>query len=186
MSAIRALIRRNSNLAERAILRAAVPIAYAHWEGFVKVAATGYVEYVKGHRLPIAKLQTNFAALALRKTILDCGKRPSLHNSLFERLRGELRDIGDLPPDAVDAQDNLRADVFREIVALIGLNYARYATKDTFIDRRVCDIRNEIAHGGLRPVTSSEFDDIHDGVVELMDMFHDDVVNAAQAGTFRA
>lgn len=36
---------------ESTVLRGAVTLVYAHWEGFVKLAGLSYLEYVSGQRL---------------------------------------------------------------------------------------------------------------------------------------
>jgi hypothetical protein len=90
-----------------------------------------------------------------------------------------------LTPNVVPAVMHADPVCAREIVALLGLDYARYATKETFINRRLCDVRNEIAHGSLVETSEAEYEEVHDGVVWLMDLFRDDVINAASAELFR-
>lgn len=187
LAALHATVNRNQNVAHRSLIRAAITMTYAHWEGFIKVAAMSYVSYVDGQGISVHKLSANFAALALRTELIACGPpKPSVHTAFVVRLRDAAEETIPLAHEAVDTRDNLRAEVFREIVTLLGLAYDRYATKEHFIDRRVCDTRNQIAHGSLVDVEPAEYQEVHEGVLALMDMFHDDVLNAATTDAFRS
>ncbi|WRH67859.1 MAG: MAE_28990/MAE_18760 family HEPN-like nuclease [Planktothrix sp. GU0601_MAG3] len=48
------------------LLRSGITILYAHWEGFIKVAANSYLEFVAMQRLPYNQLSNNFIALAMK------------------------------------------------------------------------------------------------------------------------
>lgn len=52
------------------LLRSAVCLLYAHWEGFVRTAATAYVELVARRRLRIGELKYGFVALSLRAELV--------------------------------------------------------------------------------------------------------------------
>ena len=64
LTTLRFLVRRTRRHEVNALLRAAICMLYAHWEGFVKAAATGYVCYVNTRRLKYRELSPNFVALA--------------------------------------------------------------------------------------------------------------------------
>ena len=49
-----------------ALLRSGITMLYAHWEGFVKVAANSYLEFVAMQKLPYNQLANNFIALAMK------------------------------------------------------------------------------------------------------------------------
>ena len=50
---------------ERGVLtRAALCLLYAHWEGFVRVAATCYLDYIVRQGVHLGKITPNFVALA--------------------------------------------------------------------------------------------------------------------------
>ena len=57
------------------LLRAAVCVLYAHWEGFVKAAATSYASFVDAQGLRYRDLAPNFVALGLRAEIFGAVKQ---------------------------------------------------------------------------------------------------------------
>ena len=68
--------------------RCAIPILYAHWEGFVKFAADCYLDFVWYQSLPYDKLKSNFLALACRRQLRegDQSDRIATHLGVVEFL----------------------------------------------------------------------------------------------------
>src|SRR6266508_1948027 len=60
---------------QEALLRGAIPLLYAHWEGFVKFAGGAYLEYVAARRLRYEELSVSFVALGIRPRLLDAARR---------------------------------------------------------------------------------------------------------------
>ena len=56
---------------KNALLRSAVAMIYAHWEGFINLCATSYVQYVAMQRLKHDELAPNFLALAIRPILMN-------------------------------------------------------------------------------------------------------------------
>uniref|UniRef100_UPI0024BA338C MAE_28990/MAE_18760 family HEPN-like nuclease n=1 Tax=Mesonia mobilis TaxID=369791 RepID=UPI0024BA338C len=57
------------NPLQSAMIRATLPLLYAHWEGFVKVSLSYYLEYVSYKGLKHNELKTQFIALSLQNKI---------------------------------------------------------------------------------------------------------------------
>ena len=56
------------------IMRASLCLLYAHWEGFIKEAATRYVRFVAQQGLQFRDVTPNLVALGLRAEIQTAGK----------------------------------------------------------------------------------------------------------------
>ena len=82
-------------------------------------------------------------------------------------------------------RDNLNSEVLREILHLLDLDHQPYETKRVLLDQRLLRKRNEIAHGEHSSVNRTNYDELHAGVLNLLDRFRDDVENAAQLKHFR-
>ena len=75
------------------LMRAAICLLYAHWEGFVKTAATSYVSFIATRGLRYRDLTPNFVALGLRTEIREAGQsnRPMNHTAIVARLMSDLK-----------------------------------------------------------------------------------------------
>src|SRR6266436_545162 len=51
---------------QRSLLRASVPLLYAHWEGYIKRSSAVYLEFVAWQRLRNNELSAHFLALSAR------------------------------------------------------------------------------------------------------------------------
>jgi hypothetical protein len=187
LAALKGVIARNDGPTRRSLLRASVMMLYAHWEGFVKEAATSYLNYVSFQSVESRALADNIVAVTLRTELLACGvRRPSVHNLVVAALRNQAGGTANVPwSNVIDARDNLRSDVLREIAHVIGVDYSAYATREVFIDRSLCDLRNAIAHGKSNTITVEEFETLHAGVIGLLEQVRIDVSNAASRELFR-
>src|SRR5688500_9527583 len=132
------------------LLRAALPLLYAHWEGFIKVAANSYLEYVGRKGMPICDLSDPFAALALRRELneLEASTKSASRVRFMSFVRTRLHEPARLPyRKGVETRANLKAGVLRDIVETLGLDYSPFELKEKLIDRQLVDSRNSIAHG---------------------------------------
>lgn len=168
--------------------RANVCLLYAHWEGFVKHAATAYLEFIASQGLSYADLSIEVIALATRSKIISAepARRFAMHREVTHFLVEESHARADLPwRTAIATQGNLNWDVFAEIAATVGIDTAQYETKRVAIDEKLLAKRNRIAHGELEPVGDDDYEEIHDLVVDLLELVRTDIQNAAALKAYR-
>ncbi|PLS84135.1 MAG: hypothetical protein CYG60_19545 [Actinobacteria bacterium] len=173
---------------QEVLLRAGVCLMYAHWEGFVKDAATCYVNYVALKGLKYRDLSPSMVALGLRGKLRAAEEtnRVTVHTEVTNFLLSDMHENAKLPwADAVTTRDNLNSEVLREILHLLDLDHQPYETKRVLLDQRLLRKRNEIAHGEHSPVSRTDYDELHAEVLDLLDRFRDDVENAAQLKRFQ-
>lgn len=169
------------------LLRAAVCVLYAHWEGFVKAAATSYISFVATRGLRYCDMTPNFVALGLRQEILQAGrsKKPSVHTTLTAKLMLGLTERSDLDwESAVDTHSNLNAETLSEIFCLLGLDSRDYLLKRQLVDRRLIANRNLVAHGSRVEIEPDDYSVLHDEIIKLVQKFRTDVENAAATEDF--
>lgn len=130
-------------------LRSGICILYAHWEGFVKLASNSYLEFVRMQKLSYDQLASNFVALAMKEKLKETKdtNKPSLYIPICDFFLFELNQKSNLPKEAISTASNLSSEILKEIMSILGLNFADYSTKSKLIDEKLLKSRNEIAHG---------------------------------------
>ncbi len=173
----------------RALLRGAVALLYAHWEGFIKTAGEAYLEFVYYQRLRYNELSSPFLALAARQ-LLKAGSeatRIRAHIAVTDFFRKGLNERGIIPyKDAIATRANLSSSVLRDIMDTLGLDYGEFEAKEKLIDERLLAHRNDIAHGEYLLVTLDAYEQMSLQVVEMMESFSTQVANAAILRQYRS
>lgn len=163
------------------LLRSGITILYAHWEGFVKVAANSYVEFVAMQKLPYNQLANNFIALAM-KDQLDQAKeteKATIYNEVADFFMTKLSERSMIKYEFRITTSNLSSSVFKEIIFMLGLDYSFYESKEVLIDEKLLNRRNVIAHGNYLDIDDKDYDELHKKVIEMMDTLRNQIDNAA-------
>lgn len=185
----RGMIEEASGERREALLRGAVAVLYAHWEGSIKASARLYVDYVQQRGLALGELAVSFMAMAMRRQIHSLAEstKARIHSEIIGWLFAELPNRARLPKrGVVRAQSNLSVTVFQNLVTLVGLEYrAEYALSERPIIERVLQLRNGIAHGEWQRIDESEFNQLYHEIDKLMVLFCEDIETAAAGRRFR-
>ena len=170
-------------------LRAAICLLYAHWEGFVKAAAAGYISYVATRGLKYQDLAPNFVALGLWSDISEAGlsKSPTLRIALTTKLITGLAERANVNWDPmIYIGSNLNFKTLNGILCAMGVDNKEYLLKKPIIDQRLLANRNAIAHGDRRPeIEPDDYAGLNDDIVQLVERFRTDIENAAAMKSFR-
>lgn len=173
---------RKGDIRSRVVIRSAIALLYAHWEGFVKTTSSYYLEFVASHRLPYERLAPNFVALALKSKFQELGAsgKVSGANVLADFFCTKLSTQSNIPyRSGVDTKSNLSSKVLQDILLSLGISNESFETKMKFIDSNLLGPRNHIAHGEKLELTADEYFELHDEVIALLDSYRNEVENAA-------
>jgi hypothetical protein len=184
LSDLKALIeiRSFSPSKHRALLRSGVTILYAHWEGFVKKAASSYLEFVSVQRLPYKELSSNFIALAMKVRLNEAMEtnKATIFTGVAEFFLTELDQRSFIPyKDMIKTGSNLSSANFKEIICVLGLDYSAYETKQVLIDEKLLARRNGIAHGEYLLLDLSDYLELHSQVIGMMELLRNQIDNCA-------
>ncbi len=170
---------------ERVLLRAAIPLLYSHWEGFIKSSATAYLKFVSQQGILLKDLHHNFVALACRAEILAAAptKKVGIHMDIINFMVNNFNHAVPLNVEgAVDTESNLTSKVLKDIIQTVGFAYTpSWETKSLWIDQQLIKYRNEIAHGELSRVDVNTYDQLHTHVIDTLDEFKTEIENAVVA-----
>jgi MAE_28990/MAE_18760-like HEPN len=171
-----------SDQRHKVLLRSGVCILYSHWEGFVKLAANSYLEYVRLKKLTYKELSSNFLALAMKEKLKEAKEtnKPSLYIPVCDFFLSELNQRCILPKDAISTASNLSSEILKEITDILGIDFSLYSTKSVLIDTKLLKTRNEIAHGNNYLVfEKEEYIELHIEIIGMLDIFRNQIENAA-------
>lgn len=171
----------------RMILRAAVALLYAHWEGFVKHGCQHYLDYVARRKLRYAELHPDFVATAVRSLSVNAGTDAGTMTLLAQLVAGDGKQRARVPRDGVvETGSNLRYARLCQILKSLGLSADDFETLEQLIDHRLCDARNDIAHGKYVIPTSEAVLELHTVVVTMMETVHTRLLDAVFNQEYRS
>ena len=183
LSEVKSLIEAKNVSSQRhnALIRSGICILYAHWEGFVKLAANSYLEYVRNKKLCYSQLSSNFLALAMKEKLKEVKEtnKPSLYIPVCDFFLFQLDERCSLPKDAISTASNLSSEILKEITHTLGIDFSLYSTKSKLIDETLLKTRNEIAHGNYLMVDREEYIELHGAVMGMLEIFRNQIENAA-------
>ena len=191
LSIIKNLIESQSgNLSQKnALIRGGMTLLYAHWEGFVKSSSGAYLEFVSLQRLKYEELAINFIAYAMKSqlNIVSMSNKPSSHNSVAKFFVSDMSKRSSIPYKAgVNTKSNLSSDVLRDIVDMLGLDYAKFEAKEKLIDETLLKNRNSIAHGNYLNISRESYLELHNQVIAMMEIYRNNIDNNVTLKLYRA
>ena len=183
LTELRAMVNEtNGKIRSRVVIRSAIALLYAHWEGFVKKVSSYYLEYVASHRLPYRLLAGNFVALSLKSQFseLAASEKISGANKLAEFFCNSLDRQSSIPyKNTVNTKSNLSSKVLLDIISALGLDEREFTTRLVFIDTNLVNPRNYVAHGEALNMPIEEYLALHDGVIDLINIYRNEIENAS-------
>ena len=167
---------------ESTFIRSGLTILYAHWEGFVKNAATLYLEFICRQNLSYEDLIPNIVALAIRVR-LDQARETNkaiVHTDLAKFFMTELSEKCSISwKEAINTQSNLNSTVLHNIILALGLDYLPYQTKANLIDEALLASRNAIAHGQYLQIDYDGYVNLYHEMLNLIELLRNQIDNAA-------
>jgi hypothetical protein len=177
---LKAAVRATEHTSRRSLIRAGIPLLYAHWEGFVKTASEALLNYIYHRKLNYRQLRPCYIVLGAKRHLNNLASSGNILENVAAvefflnglDARAELQFEG-----SINTQANLSSAVFERIARSIGIDTSRYETKYKFIDSSLLQRRNQIAHGEYLDVDHNQFDELADMVINLINEYRIDIEN---------
>lgn len=170
----------SKNSLQSALIRAILPLLYAHWEGFVKVSLSYYLEFVSNKGLKNNELKTQFIALSLQKKIGDL-KENSVKNKtqIIDFIFSNSEKQSNIPTkNIINTKSNLKYDVLDEILFIMDLEDVYFDSQKDLINDLVNE-RNYIAHGEHKLIEYDTFLEFFNDTISLMEYLKTKIENSA-------
>ncbi|TQI71180.1 hypothetical protein JM79_2107 [Gramella sp. Hel_I_59] len=180
------IVERNKNALQiTPLVRGGIALGYAHWEGFIKNAASIFISYISTKKIPLKDLKTNFTALNYMRSL---NKQKSIEECI--ELIEKVIEESDKPckifdKDVIDTKSNLRFYVLKDILLSLGFEDDFFSSKENFLDKKLVDPRNDIAHGTYREVSYEDYKIVFDNILPLMEHFKTLVENATSTESYK-
>lgn len=160
------------------LIRAGIPLIYAHWEGFVKAGVEAVLCFVSLSGKTYDELAPCFAVYGVKEQLdhITESKKVRVRISAMKFVMSKLNEkVGFGWRDQITTRGNLKFDPFTDVAAAIGIDVSRFETRKPFIDRSLVYRRNAIAHGAQLDLNIAGFVDVADGVAKLLQWFKEDL-----------
>jgi hypothetical protein len=188
LTSIRLKVQERDGTHDEWIARGAVVFSYAHWEGFVKEASAKYLKLVNSRSLKVEVLQVALQAACLAshfKRAQGSEKVRYLATLLAEMDNRRCEIFSVTPNKVIDTESNLSSVVFQDLVLGLGLEYGDfYQTRQAFMDEKLLQGRNQVAHGELVTFDADGAMERIDGVLRLLDSYADQLIDAVRDERF--
>lgn len=192
---MKAMIYQSRNSNNSILIRSAILLLYAHWEGYIKKVCESFFYYLnfKGHKYE--ELKPNFIALGIAEMFnghFPQKKFTSYSKSVSFVLNVSKQKKFKIDVDSrVDTKSNLNTDVLLELLNMIGINADHFENNKHHIDNRLLKLRNAIAHGERTEnnpelqINIEEFNDLNQRINALIDHFESLVINHLELESYK-
>lgn len=190
--ALKSNIQSSGSFAKETALRSGIALLYAHWEGGVKNIAYYYLVFVSYQKIPYSRLKNNFLAITIMQKLAQFEEtnKTTLQTMIINSIFKTYSETSQIPTEKIiSTNSNLNSVVFQEIMCTIGLKTDYYEQSYKMIDEVLLNMRNNIAHGErLENISLDEkrYNEIHKIILELIDHFAVQVMNAARLKVYLA
>jgi len=181
IASLKIVVRVSDSMTKTTAVRAAIPLLYGHWEGFIKNASTYYLEFINSQSLRYCDLKTCFIVFGVKKRLHELidSKNSEVSIAALQFLRDEMEEKIKLKIDsAIRTEFNLSSKVFRNIATSIGLDTSKFEARFNLIDESLLNRRNHIAHGEYLDIDGDDFRGLADEIIILLRAFKTDIENA--------
>lgn len=185
---------------KKTMLRAAVLMLYAHFEGFSKEAVKLFIKHLNSQNIPVNNMQHHLQTLFYTKKILliKNSTRKQTYNELIEDVLLRNEDsfyVNHDAKDIISTESNLKFEVLKDLLFIIGIQTEQFQlisdrennsihTKREFIDREILGVRNSIAHGEGTMVTPEQFEEIKSFVVDYIDSLKEFIMQTSERRSY--
>lgn len=173
---------KKSVLNKDTLIRASVPILYAHWEAFVKNSSTFYLEFINTQCHTYKELKPCFIVFGVKRKVdeLTNSKKSKSNIEIIKFLSSELHETAKLKTkSAIRTDSNLSSSVFENIAFSVDIDTKKYESKYNLIDKQLLDKRNNIAHGKFLTLDETTFNSLIQEILALLRQYKEDIEYAA-------
>jgi hypothetical protein len=188
ISDLRSAVRRIDEAFKHSLLRASVPLVYAHWEGHVAVVSRSYVDFLATRRPRYSTLKPSFRLNEFFGPLERLGQSQMSYRQKIEFIETILqsgdRQFRRIEEKVISGRGNLNSEVLKELCAYFSIDHTLFEDDYDFIDKILLFRRNNIAHGEYIEVDEKGLEDMSNRVIGMMRTFNNLVDNDVVLGRY--
>jgi hypothetical protein len=189
ISDLRTVVKRVDASLRPSVLRAGVPLIYAHWEGHVVMVGSAYVEFISIRRPDYAEIKPSFRLKEFFRELVSISQSQTSYKQKIELIYKILAS-GDKKFRRVDEQiitamSNLNSTVLGNLCEYLSIDVKQFEDDYDFIDKILLYRRNNIAHGQYISVDEDGLEQMSDRVIKIMRLFNNLIENDVVLGAYR-
>lgn len=186
LTLIKNKIPKEKNSLQSAMIRATIPLLYAHWEGFVKVTMSYYLEFVSNKYLKNSELKTSFVALSLQNKLGDLNNSTFINRTkIIDFIFNDIEKQSKIPKkNIINTKSNLKFDVLQEILFILDLEDNHIESQKDLVNDLVNE-RNFIAHGEHTLIDFETFENFYNDTIALMEYIRTIIENNANQEKYK-
>lgn len=166
------------------LLRSAIALLYAHWEGHIKHCAHVYLEYLNNKGVKYSEMTDNFFQLSLGEVFkqgFSIKKFPSQKQICNYIKSNNIGNFNISVNTVIDTESNLKYEVIFNILEQLGLDSSLFELKENFINSKLLKCRNAIAHGEKVSKTDLEdtYSELEEELLNMIITFQNVIRNTA-------
>ena len=173
---------------ETTAIRMAIPMLYAHWEGYVRETCQLYLEYIETSGTKVRELQAGLLAYlwtsALKPLVggLDFARKKVVAELALTCMENPVKFADS--ERIINTKSNLNFDVLRDIAVHLCLDISTLMPWRSHLDALV-HLRNNIAHGARpRTLDYTNFEEHASSLISLMEEFERSLIRALEDRSF--
>ena len=177
-----------STLEHHVLVKYAFCLLYSHWEGFIKRAGAAYLSYLSRLGLTQREAASSILAYCLIGRFRSVGdiRKFTPISAIIDDLIGPGRDALNIPWEHLSEDRSvLNPSLLQEIAHVTCIEYTVYATKEKLLEERLIKTRHSIVHGDRVDVDWDDYQDLHSEVIDLMELFRDQVENSIALQSYK-
>lgn len=167
------------------LIRSGIALSYAHWEGFMKMSSAYFINYISYKKIPLDQMKINFIALSYMKKINKGNGISECIDLISEIINNNNKPCKIYDKDVIETKSNLKYKVLKDILTSLGLENTYFSSREIFIDKKIVDVRNDIAHGTYRDLDYNDFETVHKNVIPLMEYYKALIENSCTFKSYR-
>lgn len=162
-------------------------MTYAHFEGFIKQAASIYLNYLSYARLKLSDAVPSVIAMELKAQLSS-----AVNTKNIEELIKVVNLLQNKPDERcsnllnykIETDANLNFTRLKNIAIALNLGYESYEPLEKMIDENLLATRNVIAHGAYLTIDEAGFLDLQGKILNIMEQFMNSITQAVATKSY--